>query len=217
MIGLVEAKKANLVVIADDVDPIELVVFLPALCRKMGVPYTIVKGKARLGAVVGRKTSSVVRPFPCVLACASLTSSARQLAFGEVKAEDKAELAKLVSAIKSNYTDKNEEARKHWGGGVRGHKSAFLPLLVVVGARADPTRSPARYRQARGPRSRCWTRPQPRLAHGLIWSFRSLREPLPRCFTSRCEPVVHPSELGDVLERSMRAVPMVDGSGYLPV
>lgn len=35
--------------------------FLPALCRKMGVPYTIVKGKARLGAVVGRKTSSVVR------------------------------------------------------------------------------------------------------------------------------------------------------------
>ncbi|KAK4700669.1 large subunit ribosomal protein L7Ae, partial [Phenoliferia sp. Uapishka_3] len=104
VIGLVEAKKANLVVISDDVDPIELVVFLPALCRKMGVPYTIVKGKARLGAVVGRKTSSV-------------------LAFGEVKAEDKAELAKLVSAIKSNYTDKNEEARKHWGGGVRGHKS----------------------------------------------------------------------------------------------
>ncbi|KAI5480958.1 hypothetical protein MNV49_006768 [Pseudohyphozyma bogoriensis] len=104
VIGLVEAKKANLVVIADDVDPIELVVFLPALCRKMGVPYTIVKGKARLGAVVGRKTSSV-------------------LAFGEVKAEDKAELAKLVSAIKANYTDKHEEARKHWGGGVRGTKS----------------------------------------------------------------------------------------------
>lgn len=26
----------------------------------MGVPYTIVKGKARLGTVVGRKTSSVV-------------------------------------------------------------------------------------------------------------------------------------------------------------
>lgn len=61
VIALVEQKKANLVIIADDVDPIELVVFLPALCRKMGVPYTIVKGKARLGTVVGRKTSSVVR------------------------------------------------------------------------------------------------------------------------------------------------------------
>lgn len=38
-------------VIAHDVDPIELVVWLPALCRKMEIPYCIVKGKARLGAV----------------------------------------------------------------------------------------------------------------------------------------------------------------------
>lgn len=38
VVALVEAKKAQLVVIADDVDPVELVVFLPALCRKMGVP-----------------------------------------------------------------------------------------------------------------------------------------------------------------------------------
>lgn len=43
--------KAQLVVIAHDVDPIELVVWLPALCRKMGVPYAIVKGKSRLGQV----------------------------------------------------------------------------------------------------------------------------------------------------------------------
>lgn len=40
---LVESGKAQLVVIAHDVDPIELVVWLPALCRKMGVPYCIVK------------------------------------------------------------------------------------------------------------------------------------------------------------------------------
>lgn len=32
-----------MVVIAHDVDPLELVVWLPALCRKMGVPYCIVK------------------------------------------------------------------------------------------------------------------------------------------------------------------------------
>ncbi|KAG8849239.1 60S ribosomal protein L8B [Serendipita sp. 411] len=43
VVSLVEAKKAALVAIADDVDPIELVIFLPALCRKMGVPYVIVK------------------------------------------------------------------------------------------------------------------------------------------------------------------------------
>ena len=40
---LVEEGKAQLVVIAHDVDPIELVVWLPALCKKMGVPYVIVK------------------------------------------------------------------------------------------------------------------------------------------------------------------------------
>ena len=38
-----------MVVIAHDVDPIELVVFLPALCRTIGVPYCIIKGKAGLG------------------------------------------------------------------------------------------------------------------------------------------------------------------------
>ena len=40
---LIEQGKAQMVVIAHDVDPIELVVWLPALCRKMGVPYCIVK------------------------------------------------------------------------------------------------------------------------------------------------------------------------------
>ena len=40
---LVENAKAQLVVIAHDVDPIELVVWLPALCKKMGVPYVIIK------------------------------------------------------------------------------------------------------------------------------------------------------------------------------
>ncbi|RZC22746.1 60S ribosomal protein L7a-2 isoform B, partial [Glycine soja] len=49
---LIEQNKAQLVVIAHDVDPIELVVWLPALCRKMEIPYCIVKGKARLGTVI---------------------------------------------------------------------------------------------------------------------------------------------------------------------
>ena len=41
--SLVESGKAQLVVIAHDVDPIELVVWLPALCKKMNIPYVIVK------------------------------------------------------------------------------------------------------------------------------------------------------------------------------
>jgi large subunit ribosomal protein L7Ae len=40
---LIESGKAQMVLIAHDVDPLELVVWLPALCKKMGVPYAIVK------------------------------------------------------------------------------------------------------------------------------------------------------------------------------
>jgi large subunit ribosomal protein L7Ae len=41
--GLVEQGEAKLVIIAHDVDPIELVVWLPTLCQKKKVPYVIVK------------------------------------------------------------------------------------------------------------------------------------------------------------------------------
>jgi len=58
--SLIEEKKAKMVVIASDVDPIELVVWMPALCRKMDVPYCIVKSCARVGALVGQKTATCV-------------------------------------------------------------------------------------------------------------------------------------------------------------
>ncbi|KAF9239847.1 60S ribosomal protein L7A variant 1 [Melanogaster broomeanus] len=106
-VALIEAKKASLVVIAHDVDPIELVIFLPALCRKMGVPYVIVKGKARLGTVVHKKTAAVVT-------------------LQDVKSEDQRELATLVSASKANFSDKYEEQRRLWGGGIRGNKSTQM-------------------------------------------------------------------------------------------
>lgn len=82
-VALIEAKKASLVVIAHDVDPIELVIFIPALCRKMGVPYVIVKGKARLGTVVHKKTAAI-------------------LTLQDVRSEDQRELSTLVSASKAN-------------------------------------------------------------------------------------------------------------------
>ncbi|KAK2871555.1 60S ribosomal protein L8B [Arthroderma sp. PD_2] len=104
VVGLIENKKASLVLIPNDVDPIELVIFLPALCRKMGVPYAIIKGKARLGTVVHKKTAAV-------------------LAITEVRGEDKSEFAKLTSAIKEGYSEKYEEAKRHWGGGIMGAKA----------------------------------------------------------------------------------------------
>ena len=49
--------------------------------------------------------------------------TAAVLAFTEVKAEDKSELAKLVSTIKEGYSDKYEESKRHWGGGIMGQKA----------------------------------------------------------------------------------------------
>jgi large subunit ribosomal protein L7Ae len=102
---LIEKKKAQLVVIANDVDPIELVMFLPALCRKMGVPYCIVKNKSRLGRVCRRKTTS----------CIAITN---------VESNDRSSLSKLVESVKTNYNERGEEIKRHWGGGSLGNKSA---------------------------------------------------------------------------------------------
>ena len=77
-------------------DPIKLVVWLPALCRKMEIPYCIVKGKARLGAIVHKKFASV-------------------LCLTNVKNEDKSEFSRILKAIKANFNDKYDENRKSVG------------------------------------------------------------------------------------------------------
>ena len=53
---LVEQKRAKLVLIAADVDPIETVVFLPSLCKSMDIPYAIVPSKERLGHLANKKS-----------------------------------------------------------------------------------------------------------------------------------------------------------------
>jgi len=102
--ALVEQKKAKLVIIANDVDPVELVVWLPSLCRKMQVPYCIVKDKARLGAFVGKKTATAI-------------------AFTSIHKDDQIKFNTLSTAIKENYNDRFDEFRKQWGGGKLGVKS----------------------------------------------------------------------------------------------
>lgn len=102
---LVEKKKAALVVIAADVDPIELVLHLPSLCRKMGVPYCVVKGgRSRLGQVVRRKSTAAV-------------------ALTNVNPEDKNTLSKLTETIRTNFNDRFDEIRKQWGGGLLSSRS----------------------------------------------------------------------------------------------
>lgn len=105
VVRAIEQKKAQLVVIAHDVDPLELVLFIPSLCRKMGIPYCIVKGKARLGRLVGRKTCTCV-------------------ALSQVDSADRSQFTKVLEAIKTNFNERYDEIRRHWGGGVLGSKSA---------------------------------------------------------------------------------------------
>ncbi len=103
---LVEENKAKLVVIAHDVDPIELVVHLPALCRKKGVPFCFVRGKANLGKLVHLKTAT----------CVALT---------DVRREDFVDLEQLGTQFKSQYND-NVKLNRKWGGGVMGVKNQHM-------------------------------------------------------------------------------------------
>merc|ERR1712023_394937 len=107
---LIEEGKAQLVVIAHDVDPIELVIWLPALCRKMNVPYCIVKGKARLGALVHQKTAAA-------------------LAITSIKNEDKNEFTKIVESVELNFNSKAADHARQWGGGIMGVKSQHLTKM----------------------------------------------------------------------------------------
>lgn len=119
--ALVENNKAKLVLIAHDVDPLELVVWLPTLCRKKGVPYAIIKGKSRLGTLVNQKQATAV-------------------AITQVDQGDMADLARIAKSFKASFNDRGEEIRKQWGGkevGIKSrHRRAALEKRLADEARA---------------------------------------------------------------------------------
>ena len=98
---MVEKKKAKMVAIASDVNPVELVVWLPALCKSMGVPYCIVKNKSRLGSLVNMKNATAV-------------------ALTEVKAADQAALDTIVNICTSGF---NDAPNPKWGDRKLGLKT----------------------------------------------------------------------------------------------
>ena len=103
---LVEEGKAKLVVMAHDVDPAEIMIFLPALCRKKGIPFCFIKSKARLGKLCGTKTAT----------CVALT---------EVRKEDLADFDSLQKNFMAQFND-NINLKRLQGGGIMGIKNQHM-------------------------------------------------------------------------------------------
>jgi large subunit ribosomal protein L7Ae len=101
--SLVESRKAQLVIIANDVDPLELVLWLPTLCKKKDIPYIIVKGKAALGRFVHKKTAAA-------------------LVITDVKKSNQKDLDILIQKARENYLDRYSDVVKKSGGQVMGAK-----------------------------------------------------------------------------------------------
>merc|ERR1740133_756432 len=103
---LVEENKAKLVIIAHDVDPMECMVHLPALCRRKNVPYCFLRGKAALGKLCHMKNAT----------CVALT---------EVQREDMQDLEQLSTQFREQYNN-NDKQRRNWGGGIMGIKNQHM-------------------------------------------------------------------------------------------
>jgi large subunit ribosomal protein L7Ae len=103
---LVEEGKAKLVIIASDVEPVELMAFLPALCKSKGIAYCIVKGKHNLGKLVNLKTATCV-------------------AVADVRKEDMQDFNTLQKNFMSSYNE-NTALAKSYGGGLMGIKNQHM-------------------------------------------------------------------------------------------
>merc|ERR1739838_666213 len=110
----IETGRAKMVVIAHDVDPIEIVLFLPALCRKFEVPYCFLKSIARLGESVGLKKTTCV-------------------AFTEVLAQHKPVFEEMRTVFLAQYNN-NVALRLTWGGNIMSKK--FLDKQAEMARRA---------------------------------------------------------------------------------
>ncbi|SCM02370.1 60S ribosomal protein L7-3, putative [Plasmodium chabaudi chabaudi] len=106
---LIERKNCSLVVIASDVTPIELVLFLPALCRMKDIPYCFVKSKSALGKLVHKKTATAV----CVQ---------------KVRKEDQDKLDHFCKISREQFND-NTDIRRKWGGQIMSKKSMILKKM----------------------------------------------------------------------------------------
>lgn len=103
---LVEEGKAKLVIMAHDVDPIEIMCHLPTLCRKKEIPFAFIKSKTRLGRLCHTKNAT----------CVALT---------DVRKEDLTDFSNLQSTFKAQYND-DLNLRRKWRDGIMGIKNQHM-------------------------------------------------------------------------------------------
>jgi len=93
---LIEQKRAQLVLIAADVDPVEVILFIPSLCKRQNITFGIVESKNVLGAFVNKKKTSII----CL---------------EEPKGEDKEEFMRIKKDLDEEYLNAYDFAIKKWG------------------------------------------------------------------------------------------------------
>jgi len=121
--SLIEQKTAKLVIIAHDVDPLELVMWIPTACRKKEIPYLIVKGKARLGKLVHKKTASVV-------------------AITNVHPKDEAQFELFRNRAVDSFLNRYEETMNSRGGGlIKGYKHKMQQEKIRKAIEKDNART----------------------------------------------------------------------------
>ena len=144
---------------------LQLVVFLPALCRKLDIPYCIVKvhdvsGEKAKGVCekpsVGRDIGMhlffalLMDFFFFLVCCCCIVQSKSRLgrlvhqkkatcvALTDINTKDESEFNKLVDTLNTKYKSRFDEIRRSWGGQQLGHKTmAHLRQMAIAKERAD--------------------------------------------------------------------------------
>jgi len=104
VIHSIERGSAQLVCIAHDVDPIELVICMPALCVKKNIPFVIFRAKARLGTLVHKKTCTCI-------------------AIERVLPEHTSQLKTLQNKARKLYNTRYNQYKNQWGKMKQGIKT----------------------------------------------------------------------------------------------
>lgn len=101
---LIEQKRLRLVVMAADVTPITVIVWLPTLCKKMGISYAIVKKQETLGKLVGLKRTAA-------------------LGLENSRDSDRAEFDEILRISDAMFLEQYQEHMKRTGGMIHQKKA----------------------------------------------------------------------------------------------